>query len=111
MNSDEQAFYDKLAKKLSYGKWELLRTEGDYMFIKAKDIKDVFKVNAAKIAEESWEDVVDVIEGRREPIVLKRMSRVVGYFSMIENWNKSKIGELKDRQAGNYKIGDDTNGD
>lgn len=30
------------------------------------------------------------------------MSRVVGYFSRIENWNKSKKAELKKRQEGTY---------
>jgi ribonucleoside-triphosphate reductase len=30
------------------------------------------------------------------------MSRVVGYFSKIENWNKSKKAELKRRQKGKY---------
>lgn len=30
------------------------------------------------------------------------MSRVVGYFSVIESWNKSKQAELKQRQKGNY---------
>jgi anaerobic ribonucleoside-triphosphate reductase len=32
------------------------------------------------------------------------MSRVVGYFSKIDNWNGSKKAELKDRQKGDYKI-------
>jgi len=32
------------------------------------------------------------------------MSRVVGYYSIIENWNESKQAELKDRQMGSYKI-------
>jgi anaerobic ribonucleoside-triphosphate reductase len=30
------------------------------------------------------------------------ISRVVGYFSIIENWNVSKQSELKRRQQGNY---------
>ncbi|MHA1441749.1 MAG: anaerobic ribonucleoside-triphosphate reductase [Candidatus Heimdallarchaeota archaeon] len=30
------------------------------------------------------------------------ISRVVGYFSVIENWNKSKKAEFKQRQQGNY---------
>ena len=30
------------------------------------------------------------------------ISRVVGYFSVIDNWNKSKQAELKRRQKGNY---------
>ena len=30
------------------------------------------------------------------------ISRVVGYFSEIDNWNKSKKAEFKQRQQGNY---------
>jgi len=30
------------------------------------------------------------------------ISRVVGYFSIIDNWNNSKKSELKRRQKGNY---------
>jgi len=32
------------------------------------------------------------------------VSRIVGYFSRITNWNKSKLGELKDRHKGNYSV-------
>ena len=32
------------------------------------------------------------------------ISRVVGFFSKIEDWNKSKRAEFKDRQKGNYSI-------
>lgn len=32
------------------------------------------------------------------------MSRVVGYYSIIENWNGSKQAELVDRQNGDYKL-------
>lgn len=31
-------------------------------------------------------------------------SRVVGYFSRINNWNKGKIAEHNDRVKGNYEI-------
>ena len=34
------------------------------------------------------------------------MSRVVGYYSIIENWNSSKQAEFKDRQKGVYKLGE-----
>ena len=33
---------------------------------------------------------------------LEGCTRIVGYYSRIHNWNKSKIGELKDRHMGNY---------
>jgi ribonucleoside-triphosphate reductase len=32
------------------------------------------------------------------------VTRIVGYFSRINNWNKSKLGELKDRHRGNYSV-------
>jgi ribonucleoside-triphosphate reductase len=32
------------------------------------------------------------------------VTRIVGYFSRITNWNKSKLGELKDRHKGNYSV-------
>ena len=32
------------------------------------------------------------------------LTRIVGYFSRITNWNKSKIGELRDRRAGSYAL-------
>lgn len=32
------------------------------------------------------------------------ISRIVGYYSIIEDWNKSKTAELKDRQKGHYDI-------
>ncbi len=32
------------------------------------------------------------------------ITRIVGYYSRINNWNKSKVGELKDRQSGNYSV-------
>ncbi len=32
------------------------------------------------------------------------ITRIVGYYSRTSNWNKSKIGELKDRHRGNYSV-------
>lgn len=31
---------------------------------------------------------------------LQGVTRIVGYYSRVRNWNKSKIGELRDRQSG-----------
>jgi ribonucleoside-triphosphate reductase len=33
------------------------------------------------------------------------VTRIVGYFSRVNNWNKSKIGELNDRHKGDYSVG------
>jgi len=32
------------------------------------------------------------------------ITRIVGYYSRVSNWNKSKIGELKDRHKGDYLV-------
>ncbi len=32
------------------------------------------------------------------------VTRVVGYFSRVKNWNRSKLGELAARQRGNYRV-------
>ncbi len=36
---------------------------------------------------------------------LIHMTRIVGYYSRVQNWNPSKLGELKDRQSGADKGG------
>lgn len=36
------------------------------------------------------------------------VTRIVGYFSRVSNWNKSKLSERRDRHAGNYAV---TSGD
>ncbi|MCB1195213.1 hypothetical protein KDK77_03425 [bacterium] len=35
---------------------------------------------------------------------LKHMTRIVGYYSFIENWNPSKLSELDSRHEGNYSV-------
>jgi ribonucleoside-triphosphate reductase len=32
------------------------------------------------------------------------VTRIVGYYSRISNWNKSKLAELEDRHRGDYKV-------
>ena len=71
-----------------------------------EDIKD--KKAKQIIAEESNQESSDFYT-EKEPSCaycgsdhVFGMSRVVGYFSIIENWNKSKKAELKRRQKGKY---------
>ena len=50
----------------------------------------------------NWDILRAILVGEREPAVLYHMTRVVGYYSRVDNYNKSKLGELKDRVRGNY---------
>jgi len=61
-------------------------------------------VGIEAIMDNDWNTIEDVLTGKREPAALKHMTRVVGYYSSTNNWNKSKLGELKDRQAGSYAL-------
>lgn len=62
------------------------------------------RIPVEAVEKADWATIEDVLVGNREPVVLQHMTRVVGYFSRVENWNQSKIGELKDRQRGDYAI-------
>ena len=51
-----------------------------------------------------WETLRAVLLGLRHARELVHVSRIVGYFSRIENWNRSKIAELRARHRGNYTV-------
>jgi len=63
-----------------------------------------FRVELASVAGESWETLEAILTGRRDARVLRQMTRIVGYYSQVGNWNRSKLGELRDRQAGDYAV-------
>lgn len=46
-----------------------------------------------------------VVNCTENPIAVEGVSRIVGYYSRVTNWNKSKVGELRDRQKGQYGTG------
>lgn len=99
-----QDFYDKVEghkelKGLLIGK--------DAVYIRHLPSETTHRVLYADIIEHSWEDICGVICGTRDAIVLRAMTRVCGYYSRVDNWNKSKLGELWDRQKGNYALPED----
>ncbi|KKO20273.1 MAG: hypothetical protein DCC43_16140 [Candidatus Brocadia sp.] len=52
------------------------------------------------------QDVESVIHALETGITtrLYGVTRIVGYYSRVSNWNKSKIGELHDRHMGRYSV-------
>lgn len=53
----------------------------------------------------TWHRLRELIMGKGNPNPITHVTRIVGYFSTVERWNKSKIGELMDRRKGDYNIG------
>lgn len=73
--------------------------EGAYVEVSIKEI--VSKVSDMDKASE----FIRVIANERNPIVLHGITRIVGYYSRVTAWNKSKIGELRDRTPEYYALG------
>lgn len=72
--------------------------EGAYVEVSIDEI--VRKVTDTGKAQE----FLKVIQNERPPVVLNGITRIVGYYSRVNNWNKSKVGELRDRANGNYGL-------
>ena len=61
-------------------------------------------------SDERAKHIIGVLKGEENAIRLHGITRIVGYYSRTTSWNKSKIGELRDRGQGEYKLaGGETN--
>jgi hypothetical protein len=80
----------------------------DHLVVLHKESGKVTVLSTNCIQDNDWGLLNDVLCFRREPHSLTHFTRVVGYFSRVENWNKSKIGELKDRHKGTYALSEET---
>lgn len=58
----------------------------------------------SEISLHSWDELEAVFLGRREPRIISQFTRIVGYYSQVRNWNRSKLAELRDRHKGNYAL-------
>jgi len=61
-----------------------------------------FFIALSAIIKNDWETLSDILFGKRQPRIMTQMSRIVGYYSQVHNWNPSKKQELIDRRRGNY---------
>ena len=66
--------------------------------------KQMFLLKDVEIADQTWEKIEPVLSLKSSGQNLVCYSRVCGYFSRVENWNPSKLGERKDRMAGTYSL-------
>lgn len=73
----------------------------DEALVRSLSNKICIGVTYKAINENNWETLKRCIHQGRD---VYHVARIVGYFSRIENWNKSKLGELNDRHKGNYQL-------
>ena len=62
------------------------------------------QIHVKAILTDNWNRLRSLMVGTYPPNPLVFVTRIVGYFSEVSNWNKSKLGELKDRRRGNYSL-------
>ncbi len=61
-------------------------------------------VSVSSILNHTWQELSGVITGKRQPRVMIHLTRIVGYYSRVQNWNRSKLAELDDRHVGTYGV-------
>jgi hypothetical protein len=61
-------------------------------------------IAVSEVLGHPWEELERVLTGAREPRVMTHITRIVGYFSQVHNWNRSKLAELSDRHRGDYAV-------
>ena len=76
--------------------------EEDCVVIQSRKLQDARRAVPVSEIKRCAEQVLDCLMGRRMFSCLIHMTRIVGYYSRVNNWNKSKLAELKDRQKGQY---------
>ena len=78
--------------------------ESDFAVV--EDLQSGYKTTftVESILENDWPTLLDLALGNKSIDPLYHVTRIVGYYSRIENWNKSKLGELADRRRGNYAL-------
>lgn len=77
---------------------------GPMLFIRHMPTALITQIPANALGKLDWPTLEAVLIGRREPRVLEHMTRIVGYYSRLFQWNTSKIGELRDRIRGTYGL-------
>lgn len=81
-------------------------TEGKpYLKIVNETLHDAYAVYLDTIADYHKQGAMEhLVKSLKtgEFMVLHGITRIVGYYSRIQNWNSSKLSELRDRRIGNY---------
>lgn len=62
--------------------------------------KATFSVTTQAVLDNEWGRLCELLTCVKPLHGISHMSRICGYYAPLESWNRSKKGELKDRQKG-----------
>lgn len=68
------------------------------------ELENAYFVPMREIMKATKDELVAIITSLADGVFQRvhGVTRIVGYYSRVNNWNASKIGELRDRRSGNY---------
>jgi len=66
-------------------------------------LESAYSISIDAVIRQGLDYVVDALE-TGNTTRLYGVTRIVGYYSRVSNWNKSKVSELNDRHAGRYSV-------
>jgi len=80
--------------------WKKEKNEAgeDGILLGKPGVETLLHVTYKGIETQDWDDLKKGIPD------VSHVTRIVGYYSKVENWNKAKVGELKDRHKGHYGV-------
>ena len=76
----------------------------DCVYVAHKRLGSKTEIPIAEVIASAAQDLIDVLLGRRDAKVMRHVTRIVGYYSELQNWNGSKLAELADRHKGEYGL-------
>jgi hypothetical protein len=78
----------------------------DCAYVAGKKLGNITEVPIGAVKDHDWDQWRAVMLGERTAKIMRHVTRIVGYYSDLQNWNPSKIAELHDRQRGEYGVPD-----
>jgi hypothetical protein len=63
-----------------------------------------WELESVSILTEAWWLLEQVLTGKLRAAVMAHWTRIVGYYSNMRNWNRSKLAEARDRSRGDYAV-------
>lgn len=78
--------------------------EADEVIIASRQFQGGMRAVSMRDVIDRPEEVLACLKGDRSFKLMRHVSRIVGYYSRVRNWNRSKLAELADRQKGMYTL-------
>ena len=75
-----------------------LGVKGAEVFVRCISMEAIHALSADEVLAHSWEELESLFLGKRNPVIIVWITRVVGYYAQVRNFNKSKLAELEDRR-------------